>query len=161
MMDRVAKTVVIDPRPNYRFDVDGKDFPWYISERGPIVTQVDDELFTVGVEIFLIDRDTHDDLTFDYGSPRSGFNPPILGGREFPWLLTEDECVFTFASKVLPTLRLKFFAEKVTGDWPVDDQREKTGDVYATQGVLMKAAVPQRRELIFDVVVPAEGIGPS
>lgn len=34
------------------FTVNGEDFPWPISERGPIVTKLDDNLFTVGVEIF-------------------------------------------------------------------------------------------------------------
>jgi hypothetical protein len=34
------------------FRVDGADFPWHISEGGPVVTRLGDDLYTVAVEFY-------------------------------------------------------------------------------------------------------------
>ena len=96
------------------FMVDGKDFPWYISERGPTVTRVDDELYTVDVDVILTDKETHQFLSFGYTGPNSSVPYiPVINGSPFPWLCNDAGYTLTFGSKELPLLRVAFYAHNV------------------------------------------------
>lgn len=131
-LDKIANEVVIEsPKlssaaTKYVFDVDGADFPWYIDERGPRVAQVADDLFVVDVQILLVDKETMGYLPFTYEIPEHRGAPyiPLIDGKSFPWLCTDDDMILLFSHKNVPTLSLKFFAHKVTGSLWVDDQRE-------------------------------------
>lgn len=52
----IAETVIIRGRPDYKFDVDGLDIPWWINERGAKVTQIKDDLFVVNIEIVCLPK---------------------------------------------------------------------------------------------------------
>lgn len=137
--DQIAKNVVIKT-DKYAFIVDGEDFPWWLSERGPIVTQVHDDLYTVDVEICLLDKtdDYHAILSFTYNDYRglSVPNIPIIGGKDFPWLLTTDGCQLNFGHKIIPLLKLTFFARNVTSDGVIIDRRVRD-DIYCNGGNLI------------------------
>lgn len=129
------------------FTVDGEDFPWYVSQRGPIVTQLGDDWYTVDVEIFLLDKGTKESLEFSYW-PRSlsqgGSSVPyipVIGGRNFPWTCTDDEITLRFNHKMIPTLHLKFFARSVDAKGiEIEDRRPQWADraMYRAGGDLVK-----------------------
>jgi hypothetical protein len=125
------------------FTVDGEDFPWYISERGPLVTRLCDDLYTVDVELFGIDRETMKSLDFSYSDEGRSSVPfvPVIGGRKFPWTLAADEVVLRFGHKILPTLQLKFLALNVDAEGiEIDDQRETWNEraIYRAGGDLIR-----------------------
>jgi len=147
IMDRMAQEVIIrsnieDRDEPYVFTVDGEDFPWYISETGPIVTRLADDFYSVYVEIFLMDKETHDYLPFSY--VLSDFNSPptwpIIAGNEFPWLLTEDGAQLNMSGKMIPTLKLAFLAQSVTANIPIEDKRP-AGDIFCNGGDLIHSDV--------------------
>jgi hypothetical protein len=119
----------------HTFTVDGEDFPWLLTERGPTVSRLRDDLFVVDVEIILLTKDRGetrtgegaycDLLSFSWVADAGTIAPaiPIIGGVEFPWLLTMDERVLTFGHTMLPKLALRFFAKNVIGNSPVEDLR--------------------------------------
>lgn len=112
-----ASEVPAEGEPDvHEFTVDGTEFPWYITERGAIITQFRDDLFLIDVEIMLVDTDTKEYLSFGYAAPAAS-TPyiPVIDGQEFPWLCNDDPMVLTFGHKVHPTLALKFFAHNVIG----------------------------------------------
>ena len=126
------------------FTIDGEDFPWYISERGQIVTRVMDDLYVVDVEIIELCKEPGEHylytLDFGYTSDRCSVpNIPVIGGVEFPWLLTDDVMTLTFGHKQFPTLHLKFFAESVDANIPIDDQRaaHRDKEIFRNGGELI------------------------
>jgi hypothetical protein len=144
----IAKHVYINPvkGDENRFTVDGEEFPWYISERGPQVAKIADNLFTVHVEIPLTDksrpwkREDAEDASRWLSFSASGYacRTPIIGGQEFPWVVTEDGFTFSASRKNFPTVSLAFFAAEVefsdptTGWCLIDDKRE----IYDVNGDL-------------------------
>jgi hypothetical protein len=113
----IAKHVYINPvKGEFCFTVDGEEFPWYITERGPIVTQVSDNLYTIHVEIFLIDKNRPaSGYDWDLSFTASGYagRTPHIGDREFPWAITEDGLTFSASCHDLPKLSLAFYAREV------------------------------------------------
>jgi hypothetical protein len=143
VLEEIAKEVVIDGRPNFRFDVDGVEFPWFISERGPIVTRIMDDLYAIDVEIIMLDKETKEVLPFGWTVIACSVpTVPIIGGVEFPWTCTDDEMVLRFCHKMFPTLSLKFCARNVSGDIAIDDQRmeREDPDVFCAGGDLIASS---------------------
>ena len=111
-----------DGHEQHLFLVDGEHFPYLISKRGPIVTRLRDDLYTIDVELYLLDKTTMTALPFGYTGAGSVPSIPVIDGQEFPWLLTGDDCQLNFGYKTTPTLKLKFFARTVTGNYPIVDE---------------------------------------
>lgn len=151
ILDKIAKDVVIrhvchcdtaverpegDEPQEHVFTIDGEEFPWLISDRGPVVRQLRDDFYTIDVEIAMVDK-----MTFDYLALGDHCPPvvPVIGGVEFPWLLTDDECHLTFGHKVIPTLRLVFIARNVDANIPIEDCRRGPDDeaIYCAGGDLI------------------------
>lgn len=130
------------------FTVDGEDFPWLISDRGPIVTRLADDFYAVDVEILLLnknrnDKGRHEILSFGYETYDGQMVPfrPVIGGVVFPFSCTDDEITLRFTNKILPTLRLKFLARDVDAKGiEIDDQRPQWIDraMYRGGGDLVK-----------------------
>lgn len=103
----------------HRFDVDGAIFPWYISEEGPRVTQLDG-MYTVEVTIFGVLRD-------DAGAPSvvsdTQYGALEICGLTFPWSITADGLTYRRSHTEVPTVHLSFFAEHVDTDGHVKDRR--------------------------------------
>jgi hypothetical protein len=153
--DLIAKTVVIrhvchcdsavvepddDAAEEHVFTVDGEDFPWFITERGQIVKRLRDDLYSIDVEIVQLDRATLATLPFDYTRTEEGCSVPsvpVIGGREFPWALTDDVMTLTFGYKVYPTLHLAFYAREVDANIPIEDLRDNPQDVFCEGGDLI------------------------
>lgn len=136
-LDGIAETVVVRPRV---FTVDGKDFPWYISERGPTLTRLEDDLYTVDVDVILIDKDTHEYLPFAYTAPdRSMPYIPVIDGSPFPWLCNGDGYTLTFGHKDVPILHLVFYAYDVDAQGvDVLDKRTNQDSELCAGGYLVK-----------------------
>lgn len=101
------------PGCTHVFDVDGAEFPWYITKAGPRVTRLMDDFYSVHVEIFCVDKETHD-MSFAFtATDDKGSYAPVICGIEFPWYLTENGFVFSSSKKSLPTVALSFFASQV------------------------------------------------
>jgi hypothetical protein len=142
---KVAETVVIRDKPNYKFEVDGEDFPWWVSEKAPQVTQVMDDLFTVKVEIFggheKIGRYGDGDEMLRVGRTDvpirvEGYQGKrlFIGDVEFPWDMTADGYRIECGMRILPTITLSFLARDVDSDMWIDDSRwieNINGDTYA------------------------------
>jgi hypothetical protein len=125
-----------DAATEHVFTVDGEDFPWYISERGPIVKRLRDDLYSIDVEIYELSKSDKECLSFEYRRDDACSVPyiPVIGGKDFPWLLTADEMTLTFGHKILPMLHLAFFAHEVDANIPVEDCRPDPQDVYCGGG---------------------------
>lgn len=143
---RFARDVVVKTDP-YSFMVDGDEFPWWLSQRGPLVERVSDGLYTVDVEICLLDKNEHPGvfphpyLAFGYLAHASSVpNIPLIAGEEFPWLLTGDGWTLTCGHKQMPKLRVSFYALNVSGDVEIADRRsEFVGeDIYCNGGDLIR-----------------------
>lgn len=137
------------------FQVDGQDFPWHISERGPIVTHVADDLYKINVEIFLITGPADHAagkpvraLPIGYTAPGMDTPPdgpgpvapyiPLIDGQQFPWLCDDSPMQISFSHKQLPTLNLTFYARNVTGNYPIGDQRGDDEVQWCAGGSLIK-----------------------
>lgn len=98
----------------HRFELDGVEFPWYITEEGARFTRLAKDLYSVRVEIYLVDMETKDTLTFS----STGYNghAPVLGGVEFPWMLTSSGYTYTSSAETLPLLTLSFLVHNVDTD---------------------------------------------
>jgi hypothetical protein len=109
------------------FQVDGDDFPWPLSERGPIVTRLKDDLFAVDVEIYLLGKKDGKYEYLEFGYFPTNMTPflPLINGRIFPWLLDANGWELKAGHKRLPQINLTFFTRNITGNYPVDDQRER------------------------------------
>ena len=121
MSPKPAETVVIR-RQNHQFDVDGKEFPWWIERDGLHITR-HHNLYTVKTTIVLIKKgEASTDLpllcTGKYG------RTPIVDGTQFPWLLTNDGYTFEAGSKIFPRLTVSFYARDVDSDGYIEDRRD-------------------------------------
>jgi hypothetical protein len=119
----------------FQFTVDGQDFPWFISERGPIITQLADNFYGIEVEIFCIGRDSKQYLPFTTAG-RDG-HTPVIGGVEFPWLIAHDGYTFKSGCKNIPSVTLTFFAYEVESCRYIEDVREvydNDGNLWARPG---------------------------
>lgn len=132
------------------FAVDGEDFPWLISDSGPTVSRVADDLYIVAVELLLIVAPPdYRVLDFAYtcepesyvGGRCSVPFVPVIDGVEFPWLLTDDGCRLKFGHKMLPELTVAFFAHHVDANIPVVDVRGDVDEVFSNGGCLIYASV--------------------
>jgi hypothetical protein len=120
------------------FTVDGEDFPWYITERGQIVKRIRDDLYLIDIEIIGLDKKTVHTIAIEYlieDSPAPCI--PVIGGREFPWLLSEHPMTLTFGHKMFPILHLAFFAREVDANIEVQDLRDEQLPVYCAGGYLI------------------------
>jgi hypothetical protein len=115
------------PDCTHVFDVDGAEFPWYITEAGPRVTRLMDAFYAVHVEMFCVDKENGHILSFSTTGDRNTI--PVIGGVEFPWFLTEDGFVTRSAWKSLMTVTLSFLSSQVDVEGiPMIDART-TADV--------------------------------
>lgn len=126
---KIAEAVKVRPRPEWVFDVDGKTFPWFITQRGPKVTR-HETLYTVHVELYCVDMETKEVLGFR----SSGYHGhvPVIGDTEFPWEITEDGYVYRTGLRVLPSVTLSFFAENVDIDSALIDDRREIRNIEGT-----------------------------
>lgn len=101
----------------HRFDVDGKPFPWLITEQGANFMRLPDGVgFLVAVTIIPYDTDMGCHLEFHH----CGYEHPLIGGVEFPWLL-HGAMSYTYGQKLGPLLSLQFFADAVDTDAEIVD----------------------------------------
>lgn len=131
-----------DEPDKHVFTVDGTEFPWHITERCAIVTRLTDDLYSIDVEIVLLDKgNIRRTLPFGYSPLENIPYIPVIDGRAFPWLLTADGCQLSFGHKIVPTLRLAFLARSVSTNLAVDDQRPAMSgeDIFCGGGLLVKA----------------------
>lgn len=132
MTREIAETVKItgrrDDPPGVLEEVDGKPFPWFISERGAVAKRVADDLFEVSIEIVGIAKLIEGD-DFKAGDWLSlgleGYAGRYLmiGGSEFPWAITEDGVTIRASRKLYPTVTLSFFAKSVDSTQDIEDAR--------------------------------------
>jgi hypothetical protein len=135
-------TAVVHPangEPHYHvFTVDGEDFPWYVSERGPRVTQFGDNLYAVNVEIYgyaMIPEGGESagrDLSLKVGGYMG--HHLYIGDVEFPWDITGDGVIIRSSSKTIPSVELSFFVRNVDSNEFIADARHVDnidGDTYA------------------------------
>lgn len=98
----------------FRFDVDGEPFPWFITPEGPSLTELPNGLSIVGVEILVLAS-----FTASYGCQ------PVIGDRHgiartFPWAIHEDGFVYTQRHTDAATVRLSFLTSHLTSaDVPI------------------------------------------
>jgi hypothetical protein len=112
-----------DEDTEHVFTVDGQDFPWVISQRGPIVKRIRDDLYSVEVEIIgFTSGEKHEAVILSVDTTTFPYTP-IIGGKPFPWLMAEDDCVLTFSHKRLASLKLAFYTRNVTANIPIEDVR--------------------------------------
>lgn len=117
-MPTIAKTVVQNNaydghEPKASFCVDGKPFPWWISEEGATAQKLMADLYLVHVNIFCVSTFYHEGLEPSDGG---GWAQPVMQGIEFPWYISSDG--FTYHSRggrEVPTVELAFLAESVQG----------------------------------------------
>lgn len=117
---KIAETVTINDK-DFLFEVDGEKFPFYISQRGPIVDRLADDLYTVDIEIFAMDCETKRNVPVTQQEYMSC--QPVINGWEFPWFTTVDGWTMRCSSRTIPTVCLAFLARDVNGDHPVIDKR--------------------------------------
>lgn len=122
----------------FKFEVDGQDFPWYVDARGPQVERLDDDLWAIGVWIICAKEDHR-----IQGVRAEGFKPPIyIHGVEFPWPILDDPGLIMTMSRCEPTkVWLKFLARSVDTDTFVADLRPvcRNEQIYSIDGCLHKA----------------------
>lgn len=133
-MSKIAESVRVTPT---EFHVDGKPFPWYISEKGPTITELPCQLYVVEVEILCIENPGAAYLPLTTEGDNDLWPTPIIGAVAFPWMITAEGWTFTTARKDAPTLRLAFFAEQV------DDHRTRT-DFYNFTGEIIRTVQQYR-----------------
>lgn len=127
------------------FQIDGEDFPWFLSARGPIVKRLRDDLYTVDIEIFLLAKEDGAFHYLDFGYAPIYGTPflPVINGEVFPWLLDPNGWELRAGHKRLPEIRLTFYARNVTGNYPIEDSRPDDPDdleaVYCAGGDLIAA----------------------
>lgn len=124
-MPTIAKTVVADLSKQGKecFCVDGKPFPWWISEEGPSARKFADDLYVVHVEIICTATpgDGRPEGFSHGGLPTNGNWPqPVLLGEEFPWAISQEGITYRSSGNTLPTVGLEFFSRSVSG-MPVED----------------------------------------
>lgn len=131
--------------PEHRFDVDGQPFPWLTSgdhDEQTKFTRLRDDLYRVDVTILairsngesaikpelndegrvLIRQQSFVDQSLFEGSTTPG--QPIIAGLEFPWLLSGDGVSYQRSHKMLPRIKLAFFARHVDADCEIPDERD-------------------------------------
>lgn len=113
-MPEPARTIVYREEPEYRFDVDGKPFPWLVLVPRAEFRRMSGRFTLCTVTIQSIDPQTYADIDVTATSDR-GY--PVIAGVEFPWLLYD----YTF--HVAPDDRINlittFVAEHVDTDGPI------------------------------------------
>lgn len=131
MEPRIAKTVVVDldaatgGEPRAVFKVDGKPFPWFLSEDGPTARKVHD-LYLVSVKILVVSlpgESLPETFHHEWDNPEENIHwgQPVIQGIQFPWTITQEGITYRSAgSKDIATVELEFFAESVEGI-PVED----------------------------------------
>jgi len=96
------------PDCDHIFEVDGEEFPWWITEKGPKVAHLQD-MYAVTVEIYCIDRKTLRDVPFSTTGDHNHI--PVFGGVEFPWYITQDGYTYHQRDDIVSYVELTFIAE--------------------------------------------------
>jgi hypothetical protein len=132
MTTKIADHVKITGKlhtPSYLFEVDGEDFPWFITEQGVLgVTQLLDNLFAVKVEIVCIAKDPKTKKpseSWDMEVRTGGYNGRrlFLDDVEFPWVIAEDGIMVKSGRTIAHTAILSFLARDVDCSGFVEDAR--------------------------------------
>lgn len=106
--------------------VDGKPFPWLITESGPSVRKLGSDCYLVRVEIFVATSsgDTRPETFYHQADGAS----PVILGQEFPWPISEDGFEYhSGGSTEIPTVTLEFFARSAEGIFHKGKLRDATG----------------------------------
>lgn len=100
--------------PEHRFDVDGKPFPWLMTEPGPAFRRLDPHtsVYLCAVVIHALDAHTYEPMpiTFHTGWPE-------IGGQPFPWQIFD--CRLHLDSDFHARLAVEFVADNVDTDGPI------------------------------------------
>ncbi len=111
--------------------VDGKPFPWLITESGPSVRKLGSDCYLVRVEIFVVATSSNDARpeTFYHGVDGDYL---VILGQEFPWLISEDGFEYRSGGIAeIPTVTLEFFARSAEGILHTGKLRDAAGHVVA------------------------------
>ncbi|ORA24905.1 hypothetical protein [Mycobacterium aquaticum] len=108
----------------HRFDVDGEPFPWLITEQGAKFTRTPSGLYLVEVTILVLDLEAYP-AEFHH-APGS---QPLIGGREFPWVIT-GPAVYSYAAyeQYSGHLALTFVAEHVDTDGEIGEETQEADE---------------------------------
>lgn len=134
-MTDIAKTVVQDANAatdedsKAVFKVDGKSFPWYISEAGATAQRINDYLYLVRVEIFVMG-------TFHHADTAEGCEQPIIDGLEFPWRIGQSDITYRANDKGA-YVTLEFYAQSLKGVPVIDAQPPSDGKFRDIHGYIM------------------------
>lgn len=122
----------------YVFSIDGEDFPWLISEKGPVVTKLADDLWKIYIEILQLSEG----LEFKIEDGCYGW--PYIGGRRFPWPITSEGLVLEAGRGKLGMLKLAFYAKNVDTNGPITDAspRESKREQWGMSGDLFRKGKP-------------------
>jgi hypothetical protein len=106
------RPITLGEHVEHRFEVDGKPFPWIITESGATFEHFAG-MYLCTATILPVDPDTREDVDFGLSTSAN----PTIAGVQFPWLLyrvdvaRKDEMYF---------LTVKFIAENVDTDGPIE-----------------------------------------
>lgn len=155
--DTASRPLADGEKPEHRFDVDGQPFPWILPEdHGVAFTRLTDKLWRIDLTFWAIAVDgrdeeqrapkprfpSQDDVAFT--QQFAGYLQPVIAGIEFPWHISSDGVTFQSGGKMLPSVKLAFFAEDVDTDGPIDDQRDADRTVVDNQGSLWHLNADER-----------------
>lgn len=132
--DSASRPLEPGEKAEHVFEVDGKPFPWFLTERGAAFALGSSGLYIVRVEIFVLRRD-NESLIFGTFSHSHG-QLPVIDGIEFPWWVTEAGLMYVSSRKDAPVVRLSFLAEHLDTDTEIAG----AGDVFEMTGNLIARA---------------------
>lgn len=121
---QLAETVVIKGKPKFQFDVDGEEFPWWITSAGPKVMKLDEDLFAIKVTLFCNGTSPDDRHQPNMDGPAviiDTHENPSFGNRKgemqrFPWAITQTGVRTVRSALYCTQATLAFFAKAVDCD---------------------------------------------
>lgn len=111
--------------PEHRFDVDGAEFPWHITEGGARFAKRGG-VYLVEVDIVPLERGGNNemlDVTLGYWRRQ-----PRIGERAFPWAILSGSVRVEMLDDSFPLLHLTFLAEQVDADVEVPELDDEAPD---------------------------------
>ncbi len=110
----IADHVYYRGDPDYRFDVDGKPFPWHITEDGAEFTK-DGELYLVSIGVLPLK-----DITLNVEQPELR-----IDSKPFPWAILDGSLRIEAAEWSFPIAiaYLTFIASDVDTDTEIPEQQ--------------------------------------
>jgi hypothetical protein len=154
MPPEVAQHVLYRGAPEFRFEVDGARFPYYITQEGAAFTKLDDGFFKVTVTVLCGIRPDADGRSYRAaGVPFFSDDqdaPCSIGGLPFPWAISDDGILYHRGRHNVGEVELSFYTDALDTDAPVVDgtvtrmHTEPLGWAFADaptlHGILLSAA---------------------